>query len=126
MGRLASSGIGAGDAKRVAGSSALRQRRQVSDDILIAFHFACDLKDLVIAQKLLQALEALIAAHGETLDANRQRAIATLVAAHERLWNLRMAEAEAALPLGDQPLTLHANRAAMPSALSTRFGLVRS
>jgi hypothetical protein len=81
---------------------AQRQRRQVSDDILVAFHFACDVKDLLIAQRLLQAFEALLQGRVNTPDFNRGRAVATLVAAHERLWNLRVAESDLVPTDGDE------------------------
>lgn len=125
MGRMAGTGMRTGAARTMAASTAIRQRRQVSDDILIAFHFACDLKDLVIAQKLLQALEVLVAGRSEPSDANRQRAIATLVAAHERLWNLRTAETEASLPLGEQALALRVHNPALAPAIASRFGPAR-
>ncbi len=68
---------------------AARSRRKVSDDILHAFHFACDMKDLEIAQALLKTLENLLVKRVATPAAQRTRELAPLVAAHERLWALR-------------------------------------
>jgi hypothetical protein len=92
-----------------------RQRRQVSDDILVAFHFACDIKDLLVAQRLLHAFEALLAGRANAPDFNKARAVATLVAAHERLWNLRVAEAGGDRQDGDQgPADMPPKLAAVP------------
>lgn len=66
-----------------------RQRRNVASDILNAFHFACDVNDLEIAKRLLHALEDLLKDRSQAPGFDTQRALATLVAAHERLWALR-------------------------------------
>ena len=68
---------------------AARQRRNVASDILNAFHFACDVNDLEIAKRLLDALEDLLKDRSKIPGFDTQRALATLVAAHERLWALR-------------------------------------
>lgn len=69
-----------------------RYSRRLSDKILIAFHHACDQGDYEIASQLLRVLEMLLTRRPMTPDANRRRTIESLVAAHERLWNLRHRE----------------------------------
>lgn len=71
------------------GSPAPRYSRRLSDKILIAFHHACDQGDYEIASQLLRVLEMLLTRRPLSPDANRRRTIESLVAAHERLWNLR-------------------------------------
>jgi hypothetical protein len=66
-----------------------RYTRRLSDKILIAFHHACDQSDFEIAEQLLRILEMLITRRPLTPDGNRRRSMESLVAAHERLWNLR-------------------------------------
>ena len=66
-----------------------RKRRQVANDILHAFHFACDTKDFEIAEQLLQVLEDLLIKRVAKPSTNRATELAPLVAAHERLWSLR-------------------------------------
>jgi hypothetical protein len=102
-----------------------RQRRQVSDDILVAFHFACDIKDLLVAQRLLQAFESLLAGRADSPDFNKGRAVATLVAAHERLWNLRVAECDVVVPVDDQDLTALPLKLAVVPAVPHRWPAAR-
>ncbi len=75
-----------------AGGAAPRYSRRLSDKILIAFHHACDQGDYEIANQLLRVLEMLLTRRPLSPDANRRRTIESLVAAHERLWNLRHRE----------------------------------
>jgi hypothetical protein len=74
------------------GGVAPRYSRRLSDKILIAFHHACDQGDYEIASQLLRVLEMLLTRRPLSPDANRRRTIESLVAAHERLWNLRHRE----------------------------------
>ena len=74
------------------GAPAPRYSRRLSDKILIAFHHACDQGDYEIASQLLRVLEMLLTRRPLSPDANRRRTIESLVAAHERLWNLRHRE----------------------------------
>lgn len=71
-------------------AKAPRYTRRLSDKILIAFHQACDQGDFEVAERLLNVLEMTIASprlsHPGT---ERRRDKETLVAAHERLWQLR-------------------------------------
>ena len=66
-----------------------RHTRRLSDKILVAFHHACDLTDLEVAEQLLMILEQMTTRHPRPEDGNRRRNIQGLVAAHERLWHLR-------------------------------------
>jgi hypothetical protein len=72
---------------------ALKERghsRRLSDKILIAFHFACDQRDFEVADRLLSILEGITpGTRLMSAPRYRRRAHETLVAAHERLWQLR-------------------------------------
>jgi hypothetical protein len=68
---------------------ACRQQKDVAADILLAFHFACDVKDLGIAKRLLAALETLAAERHAAPALDQRRLRSAIVAAHERLWELR-------------------------------------
>ena len=69
-----------------------RHSRRLSDKILVAFHHACDVMDLEIAEHLLRLLETMTTRRPRPEDGNRRRSIEGLVAAHERLWHLRHPE----------------------------------
>jgi hypothetical protein len=62
-----------------------RYRRPLSNEILIAFHHVCDQRDTEVARALLDTLD-FMAARAAGAD---RRATQSLVAAHERLWQLR-------------------------------------
>ena len=64
-----------------------RHTRRLSDKILIAFHQACDQADFEVAERLLKVVETVLAVP-RPIDRKR-REQETLVAAHERLWQLR-------------------------------------
>jgi hypothetical protein len=66
-----------------------RYTRRLSDKVLIAFHHACDQDDFEVAGQLLHVLETMLTRRPLTLDNRRARDQDTLVAAHERLWQLR-------------------------------------
>jgi hypothetical protein len=68
-----------------------RYTRRLSDKILIAFHQACDQHDFEVAERLLEVLETMTKPHGPRglRGSDRRRDQDTLVAAHERLWQLR-------------------------------------
>jgi hypothetical protein len=66
-----------------------RKRRRFSDDIFVAFHFACDVRDFDVAKNLLNVLEGLLLRNADEPAAIRARELRPLVAAHERLWTLR-------------------------------------
>ena len=66
-----------------------RYTRRLSDKVLIAFHHACDQHDFEVAEELLHVLEMMLKRRPLTLDNRRSRDQDTLVAAYERLWQLR-------------------------------------
>jgi hypothetical protein len=69
-----------------------RYKRRLSDKILIAFHFACDQRDFEVAERLLNILETMTAARRlprAQRGSERRRVQEAVVAAHERLWQLR-------------------------------------
>ena len=66
-----------------------RREKDLTDAIMIAFHSACDLKDLAVAWRLLQTLENMLTLQKDNATFNRRRALSVLVAGHERLWNIR-------------------------------------
>ncbi len=66
-----------------------RHTRRLSDKILIAFHQACDMSDLEVAEYLLQLLEVMLKRASAHVEGNRRRNTEGFVAAHERLWHLR-------------------------------------
>jgi hypothetical protein len=66
-----------------------RWPRRLSDNILIAFHQACDQADFEVAEQLLHILETVQTRQPLTPEGNRRRNMDSLVAAHERLWLLR-------------------------------------
>jgi hypothetical protein len=71
-----------------------RRGRRLSDDVLSAFHHACDQADFEVAEQLLHILEMLRTRSPPTPDGNRRRNMESLVAAHERLWLLRHPDQE--------------------------------
>ena len=62
--------------------------RRLADRLLNVFHAACDQGELDAAAQLLGVLESLLRRQPPA-DPNRRRTIEGLVAAHERLWQLR-------------------------------------
>ncbi|MGH7056793.1 MAG: hypothetical protein ACREFZ_02770 [Acetobacteraceae bacterium] len=72
-----------------------RYTRRLSDKLLIAFHQACDQDDLEVAEQLLRVLEMMLSRRPTAPDQQRRRNIESLVAGHERLWNLRHSPNEA-------------------------------
>ncbi len=69
-----------------------RHTRRLEDKLLVAFHHACDVADIEVARHVLQVLELMLARKSSLPDPNRRRNMEGLVAAHERLWNLRHRE----------------------------------
>ena len=84
-----SSDTQSGGTPRVKEVRVARKRRKVANDILHAFHFACDTKDLEVAEQLLQVFEDLLIKRVAEPSTSRASELAPLVAAHERLWSLR-------------------------------------
>ncbi len=77
-----------------------RTPRTLSEEVLRAFHHACDVGDFECAQKLLVAAEASLRPQIALSRSKRNRLLDGLVAGYERLWLLRRAGAPA-LPIGD-------------------------
>ena len=61
----------------------------LSDQILSAFHQACDEADYQVADHLLRTLEMMLTRQQVGAGTNDRRNIDSLVEAHERLWQLR-------------------------------------
>ncbi|WP_428374379.1 hypothetical protein [Lichenicoccus sp.] len=89
--------------------AAPRQSRRLPERILVAAHQACDLGDLDIALQLLSILETVIGQRSAVMDPGRRRVMESLIAAHQRLWHLRHAEAagEDVATRAKQPLHPH-------------------
>lgn len=69
-------------------AAAPRYSRRLSDKILISFHQACDQADYDVAKRLLQIFEYMLSRRELPADLNRRRNQESLIAAHERLWQL--------------------------------------
>jgi len=81
-----------GESQRDSPSNVPRHTRRLSDKILVAFHHACDVSDFEVAEDLLRILERMLTRRPLPDGANRRRNMDSLVAAHERLWQLRHPE----------------------------------
>ena len=66
--------------------------RRLTDWTLIAFHQACDQADLEVAEALLGVVEMMLRRPPGDHRIDRRRSMQALVAAHERLWNMRHPE----------------------------------
>ena len=69
-----------------------RYARRLSDKILVAFHHACDQRELEVAGELVGILEKMVNRPEEPSSPNGRKAMEGLVAAHTRLWDLRHQE----------------------------------
>lgn len=72
-------------------------KRRLSDTILVAFHQACDLSDIATASDLLHILDFMAMRRPNLPTGKERRLKEILVAAHERLWQIRHA-AELTVP----------------------------
>ena len=66
-----------------------RYTRRLSDKILVAFHQACDQRDIEAAGQLLGVLDLMIKRAPNLPTGRDRRAKESLVAAYERLWHIR-------------------------------------
>jgi len=66
-----------------------RPGRRLSDTVLAAFHQACDLPDIEVASELLHVLDFMAIRHPNLPTGRERRVQEGLVAAHERLWQIR-------------------------------------
>jgi hypothetical protein len=71
-----------------------RYTRRLSDKILIAFHHACDQAEIEVAAALLDVLESMALRPANSPTGVDRRAKESLVAAHERLWEIRHPDQE--------------------------------
>ncbi len=70
-------------------TSTPRFSRRLVGKILMAFDHACEQRQLEVAEQLLQVLETALLHRMLPPDVTQRRNAETLVAAHERLWELR-------------------------------------
>jgi hypothetical protein len=66
-----------------------RHARRLPDEILMAFHHACDQREIKVAGQLLDVLEFMIKRILPLQNGEERRAVGSLVAAQERLWQIR-------------------------------------
>jgi hypothetical protein len=66
-----------------------RYPRRLADRVLTAFHQACDQRDLEVAEQLLAVLAMVIVGRRHQPTAADWHDDESLVAAYERLWDLR-------------------------------------
>jgi hypothetical protein len=69
-----------------------RPGRRLSDTVLAAFHQACDLPDIEVASELLHVLDFMAIRHPNLPTGRERRVQEGLVAAYERLWQIRHAD----------------------------------
>jgi hypothetical protein len=70
-----------------------RYTRRLSDKILIAFHQGCDQADVEVARRLLDILDVMVQRSPVGREGGERRIKESLVAAHERLWQMQHPEA---------------------------------
>jgi hypothetical protein len=68
------------------------RRRRLSDYVMAAFHSACDVGDLEVAQQLIVVIEHMLRRPPPGGQTERRTDVQPLVAANERLWDLRHPE----------------------------------
>ncbi|PZP46894.1 MAG: hypothetical protein DI601_05235 [Azospirillum brasilense] len=68
----------------------MRHSRRLSDKLLLAFHQACDQGDVEIAWELLRITEKALLKSGQYSGPERRKGVESLVAAHERLFEIRL------------------------------------
>ena len=73
---------------------ALKYGRRLADKILIAFHHACDKRDILTAEDLLATLNRLIARPLLTEKHDRRKIAETQADANYRLWDLKRQQAQ--------------------------------
>ena len=85
-------------------ASPARYTRRLSDHVLIAFHHACDQGEIEVARRLLDVLEFIVRRPPRGPGGGERRAKESLVAAHERLWQIQHQEASAVSVNGANPV----------------------
>jgi len=73
-------------------AEALKYGRRLSDKILIAFHHACDARDIPTAEDLLGILSRLISRPLVVEPYDRRKVVETLADAKYRLWDMKHQE----------------------------------
>ena len=73
----------------------VHRSRRLHDTILVAVHRACDGGQLEVAARLLRLSEEVMSAEPDIR--RRRQEMWTLIAAYERLWHLRHADADLSL-----------------------------
>ncbi len=63
--------------------------RRLSDKILVAFHCACDLHDVIVAERLLSTVDKLTDENRTAFPFAKRRLQVALIGAHHRLSNLK-------------------------------------
>jgi hypothetical protein len=71
-----------------------RYTRRLSDKILVAFHHACDQQDIEVAWEMLNVLGFMAMRMPNFPIGLDRRYRENFIAAHERLWHIRIAAAE--------------------------------
>jgi hypothetical protein len=74
--------------------SDIRYRRRLSDDLIIAFHAACDHDEVEIARHLIGVLECSMRQPTTVPEGEQSRVRRSLVAAYERLWDMQHREVD--------------------------------
>lgn len=88
---------------------ALKYGRRLSDKILIAFHHACDKRDISMAEDLLRTLDRLIARSEHTEGHERGKIAETQADASYRLWGLKTQQSPAPDVVNPPPSLPHAD-----------------
>jgi hypothetical protein len=70
-------------------AEALRYGRRLSDKLLIAFHDACDKRDIPTAEDLLGVLDRYVGRPIPTEVQDRRKIVETLADANYRLWDIK-------------------------------------
>jgi hypothetical protein len=71
-----------------------KHTRRLSDKLLLAFHQACDQQDNLVASQLLGILESMLTSRPHKIEISRRRSLNSLVAAHERMWQIKHPQAD--------------------------------
>lgn len=81
--------------------------QRVMDKVAQALHHACDIVDIEIAERLVQIMDRMVHERLLKADGTRRRAVETLVAAHEHLWQIRHVNANFEI-IQEEPVTVAA------------------
>lgn len=80
--------------------------RRLFNCIIVAVHRACDIRNLAVARDLLLMSERVLGSDSDKNERRQQNDLWQLIAAHERLWELRREvgepETQGTLPRSDR------------------------